>query len=212
MTEVDPLRPIRILVVDDHPALRYGIAAMLELQPDMALAGEAENGREAITAFHALRPDVVLMDLQMPVMGGLEAIAEIRKESRNAKIVVLTTYAGDVQAARALKAGASAYLLKSAVRKEMIDIIRSVHSGRRHVAAEIAQEMALHAADEPLSEREIAILQLVASGNANKEIAWQLTISEETVKAHMRSIFSKLDVNDRTHAVTAALRRGVIEL
>jgi DNA-binding NarL/FixJ family response regulator len=200
------------LVVDDHPTLRYGIAAILELQDDMILVGEAENGRDAITACANLRPDIVLMDLQMPVMGGLEAIGEIRKATRSARIIILTTYAGDVQAARAMKAGASAYLLKSAVRKEMIDIIRSVHGGRRHIPADIAQEMALHASDEPLSEREIAILELVASGNANKEIAWRLSISEETVKAHMRSIFAKLDVNDRTHAVTAALRRGVIAL
>jgi len=211
MTESESA-PIRVMVADDHPTLRYGIAAILELQADMTLVGEAENGREAVSTFLNLRPDIVLMDLQMPVMGGVEAIAEIRKVARNARIIVLTTYAGDAQAARAMKAGASGYLLKSAVRKEMLDIIRSVHNGKRYIPSEIAQEMALHAGDEPLSPREIAILDLVASGNANKAIAWHLSISEETVKGHMRSIFSKLEVNDRTHAVTAALRRGVIEL
>ena len=211
MTESEST-PIRVMVADDHPTLRYGIAAILELQADMTLVGEAENGREAVSTFLNLRPDIVLMDLQMPVMGGVEAIAEIRKVARNARIIVLTTYAGDAQAARAMKAGASGYLLKSAVRKEMLDIIRSVHNGKRYIPSEIAQEMALHAGDEPLSPREIAILDLVASGNANKAIAWHLSISEETVKGHMRSIFSKLEVNDRTHAVTAALRRGVIEL
>jgi len=212
MQTFETARPIRIMTVDDHPALRDGIAAIVELQRDMLLVGEASNGAEAIAAFANLRPDVVLMDLQMPVMGGVDAIAAIRKDSRNARIIVLTTYDGDVQAARALKAGAAAYLLKSSLRKELLDTIRSVHAGRRHIPPQIAQEIALHAADEPLSEREIGILQLVAAGNANKQIAWRLSISEDTVKAHMKSIFSKLDVNDRTHAVTAALKRGVIEL
>ncbi len=205
-------KPIRILTVDDHPALRDGIAAIVELQPDMVLAGEASNGAEAIAAFAELRPDVTLMDLQMPGMSGLDAIAAIRKDARNARIVVLTTYDGDVQAARALKAGASAYLLKSSLRKELLDTIRSVHAGRRHIPPEIAQEIALHAADEPLSDRELAVLRLVAGGKANKEIAWELSVSEDTVKAHMKSIFGKLEVGDRTHAVTAALRRGIIEL
>ena len=204
--------PIRVMTVDDHPALRDGIAAIVELQDDMVMVGEASNGAEAIAAFANLRPDIVLMDLQMPVMGGVESIAAIRKGSRNARIIVLTTYDGDVQAAQALKAGASAYLLKSSLRKELLDTIRAVHAGRRHIPAEIAQEIALHAADDPLSAREIDILNLVASGNANKEIAWRLSISEDTVKAHMKSIFAKLDVGDRTHAVTAALRRGIIEL
>ena len=208
----EPAKPIRIITVDDHPALRDGIAAIIETQQDMLLVGEAANGAEAVTAFARLHPDIVLMDLQMPVMGGLEAIAAIRNDAHNARIIVLTTYDGDVQAARALKAGAAAYLLKTSVRKELLDTIRSVHAGRRHIPAEIAQEIALHAALDPLSEREITILQLVAAGNANKKIAWRLSISEDTVKAHMKSIFSKLDVNDRTHAVTAALRRGVIDL
>ncbi len=207
-----PATSIRIMTVDDHPALRDGIAAIVELQRDMVLVGEASNGQEAIAVFPRLRPDIVLMDLQMPEMGGIEAIVAIRKQPHKARIIMLTTFHGDVQAARALKAGASAYLLKSALRKDLLDTIRAVHAGQRLVPPDIAQEIALHAADEPLSEREIAILRLVATGNANKEIAWGLSISEDTVKAHMKSIFAKLHVNDRTHAVTAALRRGVMEL
>jgi DNA-binding NarL/FixJ family response regulator len=203
---------IRILTVDDHPALRDGIAAIVELQPDMIVVGEASNGQEAVAAFANLRPDVTIMDLQMPGMGGIEAITAIRREWRNARVIVLTTYDGDVQAAQALKAGASAYLLKTAVRKELLDTIRAVHGGRRHIPPEIAQEIAFHAADDPLSEREINILTLVAAGAANKEVAWKLSISEETVKAHMKSIFAKLDVGDRTHAVTAALKRGIMML
>jgi len=212
MTETHATHPIRIMVVDDHPAFRYGVAAIVGLHPDILLVGEAANGAEAIAIFKDMRPDVVLMDLQMPVLSGLEAIAAIRADSPDARIIVLTTYKGDVQAAQALKAGASAYLLKSALRKELVDIIRVVHAGRRHVPAEIAHEIALHASDEPLSAREIAMLELVAAGSANKEIAWRLSISEDTVKSHMRSIFIKLDVNDRTQAVTAALKRGIIEL
>ena len=205
-------KPITILIVDDHPSLRFGIAGIIELEPDMVLAGEAENGVEAIEAYVNLRPNIVLMDLQMPRMGGIDAIIAIRSRAPHARIIVLTTYDGDVQAARALKAGASAYLLKSALRKELTDVIRSVHAGRRYIPAGVAQQIALHAAVDPLSDRETAILRLVAAGNANKEIALTLSIAEDTVKAHMRSIFSKLDVNDRTHAVTEAVRRGVFEL
>lgn len=212
MASKDPGRPIRIMTVDDHPALRDGIAAIVEQQSDMTLVGEASNGQEALAAFANLRPDVTLMDLQMPVMGGVEAIAAIREQAPGAHIIVLTTYDGDAQAARAMKAGASAYLLKSSLRRELLDTIRAVHAGRRHIPPQIAQEMALHAADDPLSAREIEILKLVADGKANKMIAWDLSISEETVKAHLKSIFGKLEVGDRTHAVTAALRRGVIEL
>jgi len=208
----DAERPIRVLTVDDHPALRDGIAAIIGIERDMVLVGEASNGAEAVAAFHNLRPDVTLMDLQMPKMGGLEAIIAIRSQAPNARVIVLTTYHGDVQAARALKAGASAFLLKSSLRTELLDTIRAVHAGRRHVPAEIAQQIALHVADEPLSGREMDILRLVAAGNANKEIAWKLSVSEDTVKAHMKSIFAKLDVDDRTHAVTAAVRRGVIDL
>jgi DNA-binding NarL/FixJ family response regulator len=205
-------QPIRILTVDDHAVLRDGIAAIVAPESDLAIVGEASNGAEAIDQFHRLRPDVTLMDLQMPVMPGLEAIVAIRAEAPNARIVVLTTYEGDVQAVRALKAGASGYLLKSSLRKELLDTIRAVHAGRRYVPPEIAQEIALHAAEDPLSAREIGILELVAAGNANKEIARELSISEDTVKAHLRSIYSKLDVNDRTQAVTTALRRGIIAL
>jgi DNA-binding NarL/FixJ family response regulator len=203
---------IRIMIVDDHPLLREGIISIIEGQSDMLLAAEASNGEEAIDQFRAVRPDVTLMDLQMPRMNGVEAIVGIRQEFANARIIVLTTYAGDAQAMRALKAGAVGYLLKSAVRKELLDTVRAIHAGRRHIPAEIAQEIAFHAADDALSEREINVLVYVAAGKANKEIAWLLSISEDTVKAHMRSIFSKLDVNDRTQAVTAALRRGIIDL
>lgn len=205
-------KPIRILTVDDHPALRDGIAAIVELQPDMVLVGEAADGAEAIAAFSRLAPDITLMDLQMAGMGGVDAIAAIRGLAPNARIIVLTTYEGDVQAAKAMKAGASAYLLKTSLRKELLDTVRAVHAGRRHIPAAIAQEIALHAGDEPMSEREASILHLVASGMANKEIARELSIAEDTVKAHMKSIFGKLQVGDRTQAVTAALRRGIISL
>lgn len=205
-------RPIRILTVDDHAVLRDGIAALVAQEPDMVMVGEAANGAEAIEAFRRLGPDVTLMDLQMPGMSGIDAISAICAEAPKARIIVLTTYEGDAQAVRALKAGASAYLLKSSLRKELLDAIRLVHSGRRYVPAEIAQDIAIHAAQEPLSEREMSVLKLVAEGKANKVIAWELSLSEDTVKAHLRSIFSKLDVNDRTQAVTLALRRGIISL
>lgn len=206
------VRPIRILAVDDHPILREGIAAILEAQADLQLVGTAENGREAVEKHRALRPDLILMDLQMPEVDGIEAIKNIRAESPKARIIVLTTYEGDAQAVRALNAGAAALLLKSSLRRELLDTIRAVHAGRRHVPPEIAQQIALHAADDPLTQRELSILMLVATGKANKEIAWELSISEETVKAHMKSIFSKLDVADRTHAVTAAIKRGMIQI
>ncbi|UNU45233.1 DNA-binding response regulator [Sphingopyxis sp. YF1] len=205
-------KAIRILTVDDHVMLREGIAAIVAQEADMEIVGEAANGAEAVEAHRNLRPDVTLMDLQMPVMPGLDAIAAIRAESENARIVVLTTYEGDVQAVRALKAGACGFLLKSSVRKELLETIRAVHAGRRYLPVEIAQEIAIHAAEEPLSPREIAILELVAAGKANKTVAWELSVSQETVKAHLRSIFSKLDVTDRTQAVTTALRRGIISL
>lgn len=212
MLETDGTRTIRVLTVDDHPMLREGVASVIELQPDMAVVGEAENGAEALERFRTLKPDVTLMDLQMPVMGGLEAIRAIRAEFPTARIIVLTTYAGDVQALRALKAGAFGYLLKSSLRKELLETIRAVHAGRRHLPAEIAHEIALRAAEDALSEREIDILGLVARGKANKEIARSLSISEETVKAHMKNIFAKLDVGDRTQAVTTAAKRGIIDL
>jgi len=208
---VEP-HPIRILVADDHAVLREGVASMIAPEPDMAVVGEAANGAEAIEAFRGLRPDVTLLDLQMPVMDGLEALVRIRDEFPSARIVVLTTYEGDAKAVRALKAGASGYLLKSSLRKELIDAIRIVHAGRRYVFAEVAQDIAIHAAEDPLSDREAAVLQLVAEGKANKAIAHALSLSEDTIKAHLRSIFSKLDVADRTQAVTTALRRGIITL
>lgn len=203
---------IRVLVVDDHPVLRDGVAAILENQSDMTMVGEARDGAEAIERFRALHPDVTLMDLQMPGMNGVAAITAIRSEYPGARIIVLTTYAGDVQAVRALKAGAIGYLLKSSLRTELIDAIHNVHRGQRHVHRDVADEIARHVVDETLSDREIAILRLVAIGKANKQVAAELGLSEETVKGHLKSIFSKLDVADRTHAVTVAARRGIIEL
>ena len=205
-------KQIRILTVDDHPVLREGIAAILSTEPDMALVAQANNGREAVEQFRTHRPDVTLMDLQMPVMSGSEAIVAIREEFRDARIIVLTTYSGDVQADRAFKAGAYGYLLKSMLRKELVETIRIVHGGKKRIPPEIAVEMAEHHADDALSEREIEVLREVASGNANKLIADHLEISEETVKAHMRKILSKLGANDRTHAVAIALKRGIIEI
>jgi len=204
--------PVRIMIVDDHPVLRIGVSAIIAGQEDMTLVAEATNGREALELFRQVRPDITLMDLQMPDMNGVDAIIAIRDEFPSARIIVLTTFAGDAQALRALKAGAVGYLLKGTVRKDLLDTIRAIHAGRRHIPAEIAQEIAFHAADDALSEREIAVLRHVADGKANKEIAWLLSISDDTVKAHMRSLFSKLDVGDRTQAVTVALKRGIIDL
>jgi len=203
---------IRVLVVDDHPMLRDGVAALLANQVDMTMVGEANNGSEALQRYIELRPDVTLMDLQMPGMNGVEAIGAIHAEDPHARIIVLTTYAGDAQAVRALRAGAAGYLLKSSLRTELIDAIHDVHRGQRHVHRDVAGEIAMHVADEPLSEREIAILRLVSVGHANKQIAARLGLSEETVKGHLKSIFAKLDVADRTHAVTVAAKRGIIEL
>jgi len=203
---------IRILTVDDHPILREGIAAILAAEPDFELVGEANNGREAIDQFRTHRPDVTLMDLQMPHMNGIDAIRAIRRESPDARIIVLTTYSGDAQAVRAFAAGAFGYLLKSMLRKELIETIRSVHGGKKRIPPEVAVEMAEHHTDDSLTEREIEVLTHVAGGRANKMIAVDLKISEETVKAHMKNILSKLGANDRTHAVTIALKRGIIEI
>jgi DNA-binding NarL/FixJ family response regulator len=203
---------IRILTVDDHPLLREGIAAVFEAQEDMTLVGQASNGREAVESFRRLRPDVTLMDLRMPDMSGIEAITAIRAEFPNARIIVLTTYAGDAQAAAALKAGAVGYLLKSLVRKELLETIRAVHGGKRRVPPEIATEIAEHVADDALTDRELDVLRRVAEGKSNKLIAAELEISEGTVKTHMKSILPKLDASDRTHAVMIALKRGILDL
>jgi DNA-binding NarL/FixJ family response regulator len=203
---------IRILTVDDHPILREGIAAILRAEPDFELVAEANNGREAVDLFRTHCPDVTLMDLQMPHMNGIEAIRAIRREFPDARIIVLTTYSGDAQAVRAFAAGAFGYLLKSMLRKELIETIRSVHAGKKRIPPEVAVEMAEHHTDDSLTEREIEVLLHVAGGSANKMIAVDLKISEETVKAHMKNILSKLGANDRTHAVTIALKRGIIEI
>ena len=202
----------RVLIVDDHPLLREGIAAVIEGQADLVVVGEAANGQEAVEMVRSSSPDVVLMDLQMPVMGGIEAICAIRAEFPEARIVVLTTYKGDTQALRAFEAGASGYLLKSMLRKDLLETIRAVHAGRKRIPPEIASEIAEHHTDDALSQREIEVLRRVSAGGANKIIAGELGISEETVKAHMRSILAKLSANDRTHAVMIALKRGIIEL
>jgi len=205
-------KPIRIALVDDHPILRQGIAALISDQPDLQLVGQASNGLEAIEQFRLHRPDVMLMDLQMPGMNGIDAMSAIRGEFPDARFVVLTTYTGDVQIVRALKAGARAYLLKSLLHRELLETIRAVHAGHKRIPPEVAAELADHAADDQLTAREIEVLRLIAAGNANKIVADRLSITEETVKAHVKNILSKLDANDRTHAVTIALKRGIIEL
>jgi DNA-binding NarL/FixJ family response regulator len=203
---------IRILSVDDHALLREGIAALINTESDLKLVAEAANGREAIEQFKLHRPDVTLMDMQMPALNGIEAIIAIRSEFPNARIIVLTTYAGDVQVLRALKAGARAYLLKGRVHKELLETIRAVHAGQKRIPPEVAVELAEHATDVDLTAREIDVLRLIAAGNPNKEIAAQLSIAEETVKSHVTNILAKLGANDRTHAVTIGFKRGIIQL
>jgi DNA-binding NarL/FixJ family response regulator len=204
--------PIRVLSVDDHPLIREGIAAILEAEPDMRLVGEATNGREAIEGFRRHRPDVTLMDLRMPDVGGTEAIARIRSEFPGARIIVLTSYAGDAQALGALNAGASGYLLKNLLRRDMLDAIRAVHAGMRRVPAEIAREIAEHAGDDALTARELDVLRRVAAGRSNKAIAADLKISNSTVKAHLKAILAKLDADGRTHGVMIAVKRGIIDI
>lgn len=204
--------PIRILTVDDHRLIRQGIAGLVAVQSDMRVVAEAANGREALQQFRAHRPDITLMDLQMPEMNGLDAISAIRGEYPEARIIVLTTYSGDVQALRAIRAGARAYLLKDALDKELLDAIRAVHAGRKAISAEISFQLAEHATDDQLTPAEVRVLRSIARGNANKEIAAALSLSEETVKGQVRSILSKLGAKDRTHAAMIGLKRGIIEL
>lgn len=212
MSDIADSPPIRILAVDDHQLVREGIAAVLQGQRDMVLVAQASSGREAVESFRQYRPDVTLMDLRMPDMSGIEAIETIRAEFPAARVIVLTTYSGDVQAATALKAGASGYLLKNLVRKELLDTIRTIHAGKRKVPPEIAVEIAEHVADDALTEREVEVLRGVAGGKSNKVIASDLGISEGTVKTHMKSILPKLNASDRTHAVMIALKRGIFDI
>ena len=202
---------IRVLTVDDHPLLREGIAAVLQGEDDILLVGEATSGEQALESFRAHRPDVTLMDLQMPGMNGIDTIIAIRQQFPSARFIVLTTYQGDVQALRALKAGASGYLLKSMLRKELLETIRAVHAGRKRIPPEIAAGLAEHVTDDSLTDREIEVLRRVAVGTSNKIIASQLSVSEATIKGHMKSILSKLNANDRTHAVTIAMKRGFLD-
>jgi len=202
--------PVRILVVDDHPVLRAGVVAMIANHADMAVIGEAGDGAEALDRFRALRPDVVVMDLQMPGTNGIDATLAIRAEAPSAKILVLTTFAGDTQAVRALRAGASGYLLKNSVRTQIVDAIRNVHAGKRHIDSAVAEQIALYVADEPLTDRELAVLECVAAGQSNRDVAAELGLAEETVKSHLKNIFQKLDVTDRIRAVTVAAQRGIL--
>ena len=202
---------IRILVVDDHPLLRQGIASILEDQEDMSLVAQASNGREAIQQFRAHQPDVTLMDLQMPEMNGLDAITTIRGDFPDARFIVLTTYTGDVQVLRAMKAGARAYLLKNLLNKDLLDTIRAVYTGKKTLSPEASYELAEHATDDALTPGEVEVLKLIAAGNANKQIAAHLCITEETVKGRVKNILSKLNANDRTHAAMIGLKRGIVE-
>lgn len=204
--------PIRILVVDDHPVVRQGIAVLVGSQSDMAMVAEASNGREAIQQFRKHHPDITLMDLQMPEMNGLDALATIRGEFPDARIIVLTTYTGDMQILRALKSGAQGYLLKNTFHKELVDTIRAVHGGKKMLSAEASYELAEHSIDDALTPAEISVLKLIAAGNANKQIADQLSITEDTVKWRVKNILSKLGAHDRTHAAMIGLKRGIIEV
>jgi DNA-binding NarL/FixJ family response regulator len=208
----EPAHRIRILAVDDHPILREGLATMIASQQDMVLVAEAASGRQAVALFKEHRPDVTLMDLRLEDMNGIDAIVLIRSEDPNARIVVLTTYLGDVQVLRALKAGAMGYLMKATLRRDLLNTIRAVHKGQKSVPPEVASELAQHATDDALTEREIEVLKQIAEGCSNKVVADRLRISEDTVKGHVRSILSKLNASDRTHAVTIAMRRGFLEL
>jgi DNA-binding NarL/FixJ family response regulator len=203
---------IRILVVDDHPVVREGVEALVRRQEDMRIVAQASNGREAIQQFRAHRPDVTLMDLQMPEMNGLDALIAVRGEFPEARIIILTTYTGDVQVLRAIKAGAWAYLLKNALHKELLETIRSVHGGKKYISPEVSYSLAEHAGSDALTPAEVRVLRLIAEGNANKEIATQLAVSEDTVKGQVRNILSKLGANDRAHAAMIGIKRGIIEV
>jgi DNA-binding NarL/FixJ family response regulator len=204
--------PIRILVADDHPLLREGVAALIATEPDLQLVATAADGLEAIERFRATRPDVTLMDLQMPNMSGIDAVISIRNEWPTARIIVLTTYAGDALALRALKAGAQAYVLKGMVRKDLLETIRAVHQGHKRVQPDVAMQIANHTADISLSARELGVLELIAAGHSNKAIGARLSINEETVKGHVKNILAKLGARDRTHAATMAFRRGILQI
>jgi DNA-binding NarL/FixJ family response regulator len=208
----DDSKQIRILAVDDHSLLRQGIAGLIADEPDMTLVAEAANGREAIQQFRTHRPDITLMDLQMPEMSGLDAMVTILGESPEARIIVLTTYSGDVQALRAIKAGARAYLLKNSLSKELLGAIRAVHAGRKTLSPEVSFQLAEHSAEESLSAAEVRVLRLIAEGHTNKDIAALLSMTEDAVKGQVRSILSKLGASDRTHAAMIGLKRGIIEL
>jgi DNA-binding NarL/FixJ family response regulator len=204
-------QPIRILAADDHPLFRNGIAALVATQPDMQVVAQASNGKEAVQQFRTHHPDITLMDLQMPVMNGLEAMAEILAAAPEARIIVLTTYTGDVQVLRAMKTGARAYLLKSLLDKDLLEMIRAVHAGKKALSAEASYELAEHATDETLTPAEVDVLRLIAAGNANKEIGALLSVTEDTVKGRVKSILAKLRANDRTHAATIGIKRGIID-
>lgn len=205
-------RPISVLVVDDHPLLRAGLTEAISSQGDMCVVGEATNGREAVDAYGRLRPDVTIMDIAMPELNGVEALHEIRREHHSARVVMLTTYKGDAQILRAVQGGAAGFLLKSTLRKDLLDTVRGVHLGQRRIPPEIAMELAQHMGQGPLSSREMEVLNHAANGQSNRRIAERLSISEETVKAHMKNVLAKLAANDRTHAVTIALKRGIISI
>ncbi len=202
--------PIRVMIADDHPLLREGIGAMIGTQRDMQLVAEAGTGREAVERFRAVQPDVTVLDIQMPKMSGIDALITIRSEFPGAKVIILTTYGGDALAQRARKAGAHGYVLKGLVREELFETIRAVHSGQKRIHPDVAAELAAHLGEEMLSEREIEVLRLAASGHSNKQIGARLSITEHTIKGHMKSITAKLGANDRTHAVTLALERGIL--
>jgi len=208
----EDIKQIRVLAVDDHPLLREGIAGLIADERDMILVAEAANGREAIQQFRAHHPDVTLMDLQMPEMNGIDALLAIRGEFPDARVIVLTTYAGDVQARRALQAGARAYLLKNSLHTELLDTIRAVHAGRKNLSPEVSFELAEHAAEEILSPLEVRVLRLISAGNSNKEIAAVLSVTEDSVKGHVRNILSKLGATDRTQAAMIGVKRGIIQL